>query len=126
MRCFYLFTLLVLMANVALAEENAEKFETFVFDALALARNPLLLEVDRAEEFSPVKNATGEDSLATAVRDQVRRAARWLETAGVEIPRKPCGEPEITIEIAPAYALDADDVKKRTPKLSMPNPTYLS
>lgn len=95
------------------AEENAEKLETFVFDALALARNPLLLEVDRAEEFSPVKNAKGEDSLETAVRDQVRRAARWLEAAGVEIPRKSDGEPNVTIEIAPTYALEAADVMGR-------------
>ena len=94
------------------AEANAEKLETFVFDALAFARNPLLLEVDRAEEFSPVKNKTGEDSLETAVRDQVRRAARWLEAAGVEVPREPGGEPDVTIEIAPAYALEADDVKR--------------
>jgi UDP-N-acetylglucosamine/UDP-N-acetylgalactosamine diphosphorylase len=36
---------------------NAVKLETFVFDVLPLARNPLLLEVDRAEEYSPVKNA---------------------------------------------------------------------
>ncbi|MCH9003390.1 MAG: hypothetical protein IIC02_12530 [Planctomycetes bacterium] len=94
------------------AEENAEKLETFVFDALRLARNPLVLEVDRAEEFSPVKNAKGEDSLETAIRDQIRRAARWLEAAGVEVPRKPGGEPDVTIEIAPAYALEADDVKR--------------
>ncbi|MCH7993720.1 MAG: hypothetical protein IIB57_04655, partial [Planctomycetes bacterium] len=91
---------------------NAVKLETFVFDALPLARTPLLLEVDRAEEFSPVKNAKGQDSLETAVRDQIRRAARWLEAAGVEIPRKADGEPNVTIEIAPAYALEADDVKR--------------
>ena len=94
------------------AEENAEKLETFVFDALRLARNPLVLEVDRAEEFSPVKNAKGEDSVETAVRDQICRAVRWLEAAGVEIPRKPDGEPDITIEIAAAYALEAEDVKR--------------
>lgn len=94
------------------AEENAEKLETFVFDALPLAQNPLVLEVSRAEEFSPVKNAKGEDSLETAVRDQVRRAARWLEAAGVEVPRKPGGEPDVTIEIASAFALEADDVKR--------------
>lgn len=95
---------------------NAVKLETFVFDAIPHARNPLLLEVDRAEEFSPVKNAKGEDSVETAVRDQIRRAARWLEAAGVTIPRQSDGEPDVTIEIATAYALDADDVKKRVTK----------
>jgi UDP-N-acetylglucosamine/UDP-N-acetylgalactosamine diphosphorylase len=92
---------------------NAVKLETFVFDALPLARSPLLLEVDRAEEFSPVKNATGVDSLETAIRDQVRRAANWLAAAGVAIPRRSDGEPDVMVEIAPSYALDAADVKRR-------------
>ena len=34
-----------------------------------------MLETDRAEEFSPVKNAEGVDSPATSRRDQIRRAA---------------------------------------------------
>jgi UDP-N-acetylglucosamine/UDP-N-acetylgalactosamine diphosphorylase len=93
---------------------NSVKVETFVFDALPLARNPLLLEVDRAEEFSPVKNARGVDSVETAIRDQIRRAARWLQAAGARIPRKPDGEPDVTIEIAPLYALDPDDLKRCT------------
>lgn len=93
---------------------NAVKLETFVFDALPLAKNPLVLDVDRAEEFSPVKNPTGVDSVETAIRDQVRRAARWLQAAGVVIPRKADGEPGVTLEIAPSCALDAGDVKQRT------------
>jgi UDP-N-acetylglucosamine/UDP-N-acetylgalactosamine diphosphorylase len=93
---------------------NAVKLETFVFDALPLAKNPLVLEVDRAEEFSPVKNATGVDSVETAIRDQIRRAACWLQAAGVVIPRKADGEPAVTLEIAPAYALDASDLRRRT------------
>ncbi|MFH1416984.1 MAG: UDPGP type 1 family protein [Planctomycetota bacterium] len=95
---------------------NAVKLETFVFDALPLAKNAMLLEIDRAEEFSPVKNPNGVDSLESAVRDQIRRAARWLESAGVTIPRQPDGEPDATLEIAPSYALDAEDVKDHEPR----------
>ena len=51
-------------------EPNAVKFETFVFDALPLAKNPLILEADRLEEFSPVKNMTGVDSLESSQSDQ--------------------------------------------------------
>ncbi|MFN0055866.1 MAG: UTP--glucose-1-phosphate uridylyltransferase [Planctomycetales bacterium] len=94
---------------------NAVKLETYVFDALPLASNPLLLEVERGEEFSPVKNAAGNDSVATAVRDQVRRAARWLEAAGATIPRTSAGEPAVTLEIAPAYALTQDEFLRRGP-----------
>ena len=94
-------------------EPNAIKLETFVFDVLPLAESPLVLEVDRAEEFSPVKNATGVDSLETSQRDQVRRACRWLEAAGVEVPRKANGEPDVAVVIAPALALEAEDLKRR-------------
>jgi len=89
---------------------NAVKLEAFVFDALPLARHPLLLEVDRCEEFSPVKNAAGVDSLDTSRRDQVARACRWLEAAGVDIPRQPDGTPAATVCITPSFALDAGDV----------------
>jgi UDP-N-acetylglucosamine/UDP-N-acetylgalactosamine diphosphorylase len=92
---------------------NAVKLETFVFDALPLATNPLLFEVERQEEFSPVKNAKGIDSVETAIRDQILRAARWLESAGVTIPYRPDGQPDIVIEIAPSYALTAEDVRRK-------------
>lgn len=96
---------------------NAVKLETFVFDVLPLARNPLVLEVDRTEEFSPVKNATGVDSLDTAKRDQTRRACRWLESAGVRIPRQPNGEPDCRLTIAPTFALDADELAAKRDQL---------
>ena len=62
-------------------QPNAVKFETFVFDALPFAKNPLILEADRLEEFSPVKNMTGVDSLESSQADQVKRARRWLANA---------------------------------------------
>ncbi len=64
---------------------NAVKFETFVFDALPFARNPLILEADRLEEFSPVKNMTGIDSLESSQADMVERAKRWLTNNGIKI-----------------------------------------
>ena len=63
-------------------QPNAVKFETFVFDALPFAKNPLIFEADRLEEFSPVKNMTGVDSLESSQADQVKRARRWLANAG--------------------------------------------
>jgi UDP-N-acetylglucosamine/UDP-N-acetylgalactosamine diphosphorylase len=59
-------------------EPNAVKLEVFVFDAMPLADKCVILETVRSEEFSPIKNARGPDSLATSLRDQVRRAADWL------------------------------------------------
>jgi len=92
---------------------NAVKLEMFVFDAIPLARNPLVLYTHRQEEFSPVKNADGVDSPATAKRDMIRRAARWLESCGATVPRGADGEPAMPLEISPAYALDVEDLHER-------------
>jgi len=88
---------------------NGVKLETFVFDVLPMARNALVLEVDRAEEFSPVKNATGVDSVVTSKRDMIRRAARRLEQAGVNVPRTTDGEPDAVLELSPAIDLEIDE-----------------
>src|SRR5688572_22310262 len=64
---------------------NAIKLEQFVFDAIPLAENAIVYTTRRDEEFSPVKNAQGDDSPATSKRDQIRRAAEWLELAGVDV-----------------------------------------
>lgn len=97
---------------------NAVKLEQFVFDAIPLAANPLVFTTSREEEFSPVKNATGDDSPQTCKRDQVRRSARWLEDAGVAVPREN-GEPAATIEISPLYATSAEQLKQRHPRFTI-------
>lgn len=91
---------------------NAVKLEMFVFDAVPLARNPLVMYTHREEEFSPVKNAVGVDSAVTTRRDLIRRAVRWLEAAGVTVPRGTDDEPAMPIEISPVFALDAADLRK--------------
>jgi len=91
---------------------NAVKLEQFVFDAIPLAKDPLVYETERREEFSPVKNADGADSPATCQRDQIRRWARWLAEAGVEIPKKD-NDPEALIEISPLMATNAKQLKAR-------------
>lgn len=94
---------------------NAVKLEQFVFDAIPLANNAIVYTTSRGEEFSPVKNAEGSDSPVTSKRDQVRRFARWLEAAGVQVPRDGTGEIDAVIEISPLYAATAEQLKARTP-----------
>ena len=81
---------------------NAVKFETFVFDALPLAENPIILEADRATEFSPVKNKTGVDSLESSQADQIKRAIAWLRESGAEVSN------EAIVEISPEYTSSSE------------------
>lgn len=94
-------------------EPNAIKLEAFVFDALPLATKTVLLETSRDEEFSPVKNATGVDSVVTARRDMSHRAARWLASAGISIPASGDGLPDGLFEISPLLALDASQLAEK-------------
>lgn len=106
------------------ASPNAVKLEQFVFDAIPLAMNAIVYTTARDEEFSPVKNADepGQlvaDSPATARRDQIRRAARWLESAGVKVPRTAEGEPDCIIEISPLFANSAVDIRVKVASLKI-------
>ena len=84
---------------------NAVKFETFVFDALPFAKNPLILEADRKEEFSPVKNMTGVDSLESSKIDQIQKAKNWLLKSGHR-----CREDSI-VEICPRSFPYPEDIQ---------------
>ncbi len=87
-------------------EPNAYKFEQFIFDAIPKAKNPLVIEVDRAAEFNPVKNATGDDSPETSRTALIEQAKSWLQQAGCE------AHPEAAIEISPLIASSAEDILK--------------
>ncbi|CAO0803570.1 unnamed protein product [Mucor circinelloides] len=63
------------------------KLECFVFDVFPYAQNMSVLEVDRIEEFSPLKNApgTGADCPETSRRDIVSQHVRFIENAGGKV-----------------------------------------
>jgi UDP-N-acetylglucosamine/UDP-N-acetylgalactosamine diphosphorylase len=88
---------------------NGVKFEMFVFDALPLAKNPVIIEAARADDFSPVKNAEGVDSPKTCKEDQLRMFTRWLKAAGETIETDETGLPGITFEISHRFAADQAD-----------------
>lgn len=90
-------------------QPNANKFEMFIFDAIPAAEKTLVLEAPREETFSPVKNARGEDSVATAQADLMRQAVRWARAAGLDVPTNADGLPEHKIEVSPLFALDQDE-----------------
>jgi len=98
------------------SEPNGVKFEMFIFDALIEAQNPVVMMVERWEEFAPIKNPQGEDSPAAARQAQLNLFGRWIERAGVAVPRDAAGDVEAALEISPLYALDADELCKRLPR----------
>ncbi len=59
-----------------------------------------------------MKNAEGNNSPQTCRWDQVKRAARWLRGAGVEVAND-LSEQDTLIEISPMFALTAEDLKAR-------------
>jgi len=97
-------------------EPNGYKFETFVFDALGDTKNSVIMEVKREEEFSPVKNAAGEDSADTARQDLSNLYGSWLEKAGYQIPKTSNGDVDALIEISPLYAQDEKSFIQKMPK----------
>jgi UDP-N-acetylglucosamine/UDP-N-acetylgalactosamine diphosphorylase len=87
-------------------KNNGYKFEKFIFDVMPDARTVVNLAFDRADEFSPVKNAEGSDSPATCKHDMQAKWRRWFKANGVTLPET------LPVEIDPAYALDVNDLKK--------------
>lgn len=101
--------------------ENALKFERFVFDALPLAGRWLAVEAKREDEFAPLKNATGPDSLETVQAAMTAQAWRWLAAVGATVA---AGVP---VEVSPLFALDAAGLKAKLPPGTAVNePTYFT
>lgn len=79
------------------------KFETFVFDTIPLAKKAIFFETSRNEEFFPLKNKTGVDSIETCIEGQNNLYRSWL---------KDCGFKDVDkierCEISPLFAPDRD------------------
>lgn len=102
------------------AKPNAVKLERFVFDALPMCEASIVYETDRIQEFAPIKNASGVDSVESSRRIQTTRAAMWLAAHGVTIPRDAAGEPDCTLEISPMTAMEPEDLHGKRLPTSIP------
>ncbi len=100
---------------------NAVKFERFIFDLLPHAKNALVVEIDEAEGFAPLKNAAGapKDTEQTAQAAMVNQHRRWLEEAGANVSAS------AIVEVSHAFALDAEGLKEQLePNLSVESNTF--
>lgn len=84
---------------------NGCKFEKFIFDALPLANRTLVVQADRAREFNPLKDRTGENSPENVRKAMTRLFGSWLAAAGATVPDA------AAIEISPGVALDGADME---------------
>jgi len=89
---------------VAPKQVNGMKLELFVFDVFPFTERMAVFEVDRREEFSPLKNApgSGQDCPETSRRHILEQHARFIEAAGGKIV---VGENDEQIEGVPTLEL---------------------
>ena len=93
------------MTKEGVREIQGLKFEKFVFDALPLTDRNVVFETLREEEFAPVKNPAGIDSVESARAMMDAQARRWLSSRGVAVPTG-----VKVIEISPLVAACPEDI----------------
>ncbi|MBN2545106.1 MAG: UTP--glucose-1-phosphate uridylyltransferase [Spirochaetes bacterium] len=78
------------------------KFESFIFDIIPMASKSVFFETAREEEFFPLKNKEGIDSIETCVKGQSMLFHKWLKDA--KFTQNNYNDEKI--EISPLYAPD--------------------
>ena len=91
------------------ATPNAIKFERFVFDLLPMANHAIVVEVDAADAFSPVKNAAHEShsTVQTAQEAMMLQARRALQAIGVAVADG------VRVEVSPALLANPEMLRER-------------
>jgi UDP-N-acetylglucosamine/UDP-N-acetylgalactosamine diphosphorylase len=86
---------------------NGMKLELFVFDVFPFTKALGVLEVERREEFSPLKNAPGSggDNPETSRRDIYAQQRRWLVAAGAKV-----GE-GVEVEVSPLVSYNGEGLE---------------
>lgn len=67
-------------------EPNGFKFELFLFDVFKYVNDMGVLSVNRADEFTPVKNKEGHDSPKEAVDAILKLHKKWIDEAKKDFP----------------------------------------
>jgi UDP-N-acetylglucosamine/UDP-N-acetylgalactosamine diphosphorylase len=90
-------------------QPNAMKFERFIFDLLPAAERSIVMEVEEAAVFAPLKNAPGaqRDSPERVQAQMMALHRDWLRSAGVRVAD------DLPLEISPLFALDAEELRAK-------------
>lgn len=86
-----------------LTENTGIKLESFIFDIFSKSQNLVVFEVEREDEFSPVKNAPGAkaDSPDTARGIISALHKKWLKNAGATFTSSGAPHDSLLCEISP-------------------------
>ena len=98
------------------------KLESFIFDVFPAATAPAILEVPRASEFTPVKNAPGsrDDSPDTARAALSAEHRRWLTAAGATLTG------DGAVEVSPLVSYDGEGLAPLVAGHTYATPLYLA
>lgn len=101
--------------QIAPKSNSGMKLECFVFDVFPFAQHFSVLEVDRKDEFSPLKNApgSGSDCPETSRRDIIAQHVRFIEAAGGKVVGENVDDFEkLQFEISPWVSYSGEGLRE--------------
>ncbi|KAI8351923.1 nucleotide-diphospho-sugar transferase [Mortierella sp. GBAus27b] len=110
---------------------NGMKLEMFVFDVFPFTERMAVFEVDRREEFSPLKNApgSGADCPETSRSDILSQHYRFIENAGGKIvigEEDPKDDGVATLEISPLVSYSGEGLREIVDGKSIKTPAKIA
>lgn len=102
---------------------NGIKLEQFVFDAIPMAKNAIFYETIREDEFAPLKNKDGEDSIQTCKEGISKLFKKWLKNSNINFDN----ENKSIVEISPLFAVNEEQFASKIKNYltKVPNKLYL-
>ncbi len=102
---------------------NGIKMEQFIFDSIPMAENAIFYETIRENEFSPLKNKDGEDSIYTCKNGISNFYKNWFKLSNIEFE----DENSTTVEVSSFFAFTEDEFKIKIKKYvnKVPKKLYL-
>jgi UDP-N-acetylglucosamine/UDP-N-acetylgalactosamine diphosphorylase len=100
-------------SRTEIVEKEATKLEMFIFDIIPMTDTTLFYETLREEEFAPLKNKTGIDSVESCIDGQIAKAATHFAACGVTVPVDGNGKSLYRLEVSPLFALDEESLREK-------------
>jgi len=101
--------------TVTPTSNNGMKLESFIFDVFSLSQSMAIYEVQREEEFAPVKNAPGKgtiDSPDTAREMISNLAKKWAIEAGATFLASDSNDIDADCEISPLVSYKGEGLEE--------------